>query len=159
MMKIETMYLGQPKECWNSRRGFYLQLSKDSSVVESNKDDMMNRARTRDFYYLQFMGINRAINQLGFTAEKLHQCFGKANFKRVSHNGGLSDHTKCVNYNVCGLEIDWDPDNPQTTAATTTATTAGTTAATTTAGPTVSPTIDPSIPDFNNMNYQFSCQG
>ena len=160
MMTLEALYIGQHAKCKKSREGLFMQLRKDASNVEQDRDDFMNKSRKRDFYYLQFLGIQRAINQLGIDEAELHQCFGKANVKRVDYNGKASDHTKCLSYTMCDKEMDWGPDvtvEPTTSAATTKSTTTKDTV-----DPTVKPTdsVEPDdLPDYNNMNYNFSCDG
>ena len=154
MMSLETLYLGQPDKCWASKKGLFMQINKDATKVSANKFDLMNKKRTKDFYYLQFLGINRAINQLGFTEDELHQCLGKANVKRLLTHEYGKDHTKCLSYKLC--EKEWDDDDDVVTTTQTTKTTKPT------EWPTSGPTVDPNpddLPDYNDYNYDFSCNG
>ena len=54
----EASYLDLDKKCWNSRRGYYLQVRRDALHALDKQQDVMNGKRSRDIYYAAIDGVS-----------------------------------------------------------------------------------------------------
>ena len=104
IMKYEANYVDfESADCDESKRGMFLQFGRSST----DKKDFMNFKKTRDMYFLQVTGTSY-LEKLGISEDELDACFTSAKVGRLYGGEEGFDYTKCAQYQMCGLEPDWD---------------------------------------------------
>ena len=108
VMRAEAAYLDLDKNCWNTKRGLYLQVHRDGKNSSDSKLDTLNGKKTRDMYYAVINGVSPSkLAELEVTKEEVETCLSKAMFHRFGDTGP-KDLTKCFHYTQCkDKEIDW----------------------------------------------------
>ena len=144
VMRAETSYLDLDKDCWNTKRGLYLQVHRNGQNSSDSKLDQMNGKKTRDMYYAVINGVSTPeLAELDITKEEVEICLNRAMFHRFGDTGP-KDLTKCFHYTQCrGKEIDWGTP---------------TTEAPTTPAPTTTEPAGNGLPaDYTDDDYTFAC--
>ena len=139
---------------------------KSSKPREFWRTDLMNNKKTKDFYYLQLQNVNEFYySDDEEQMKKYYKCLTSAKVYRVKNDDTKieKDYTKCVAYKACKKEPNWSCgwSCPTTTSEPTPETTPESTPEPTpesTPEPTLIPPADPSLPDYNNLDYTFTCE-